>query len=305
MSGYMEGMGSGYAPADFADAEDDRPSAAYFDFGITNSTTIFTTAVNNMTHRHVHEIRERFPPPAQGAHSSRRRLRDFLLNRMNDILEFAAKPLAKHPTLGPAEILIRKFSRANFQVGHHSIKDIALDGSGVDIVGEINAQLARFPMTLHGYQEATTFLLDTFRESGEEIVRQDSLLQTRLDIFDKVQTRVAGLAEIQVNEQFEPLIDATKAYLEKIFKGNEIEESYTSLIAAYRKFLLLRDILLTRRIIETTLSEPLCSICFSDTIQYVLNPCGHTFCAGCVKRQISQCYICRQSVKDRVKIYIG
>ncbi len=298
-------MGAGYAPADFADANDERPNGAFFDFGITNSNSIFTTAVNNMTQKHVYEIREKLPPTIQGANSSRRRLRDFLLNRMNDILEFATKPIAKHPTLGPAEVLIRKFSRGNFQASHHSLKDIALDGSGVDVVAEVNSQLAKYSMTLHGYQEATTYLLDTFREAGEEIVRQDALLQTRLDIFDKVQSRVSGLAEIQVNEQFEPLVEATKAYLEKIFKGNEIEETYTSMIAAYRKFLLLRDILLTRRIIETTLSEPLCSICFSDTIQYVLNPCGHTFCAGCVKRQVSQCYICRQGVKDRVKIYIG
>ncbi len=306
MSGYMDGLGGGnYAPADFGDAEDDRPSTAIFDFGITNSASIFTSAVNNMASRHIHEIRERFPPAPQGAGHSRRRLRDFLLNRMNDILEFAAKPIAKHPTLGPAEVLIRKFSRGNFQVNHHSLKDIALDGSGVDVISEINAKLSRYPMTLTGYQEATGFLIDTFREAGEEILRNDSLLQSRLDTFDKVQARISGLAELQVNEGLEPLMEATKAYLEKIFQGCEIESCYTAMIAAYRKFLLLRDILLSRRIIETTMSEPLCCICFSDTIQYVLNPCGHSFCAGCVKRQISQCYICRQNVKDRVKIYIG
>lgn len=304
-SGYMDGLGTNYGPADFGDAEDERPSAALFDFGITNSSTIFTTAVNNMTNRHVHEIRERLPGPPQGAQTSRRRLRDFILNRMNDILEFASKPLAKHPTLGPAEILIRKFSRGNFQVTHHSLKDIALDGSGVDILEIMNAQLARYPMTLQGFQEATSFLLESFRESGEEIVRQDALLQSRLDTFDKVQARVSALAELQVNEELNQLIEATHIYLEKIFRRNEIEECYTAMIAAYRKFLLLRDILVSRRIVETTISEPLCSICFSDTIQYVLNPCGHSFCTGCVKRQISQCYICRQNVKDRVKIYIG
>lgn len=305
MSGYMEGMGGGYAPADFVDAEEDRPVAASFDFGITNSSTMFATSVNNMAQRHIHEIKEKYPPHIQAANASRRRLRDFLLNRMNDILEFAAKPLAKHPTLGPAEILIRKFSRGNFQASHHSLKDMALDGSGVDIVGAVNTQLSRFSMTLQGYQEATTYLLDIFREAGEEIVRQNTILQMRLDIFDKVQVRISGLAELQINEEFPPLIDATQAYLEKIFKGNEIEECYTSMIAAYRKFLLLRDILNTRRIVESTLAEPLCSICFNDPIQYVLNPCGHTFCSGCVKRQLSQCYICRQAVKDRVKLFIG
>jgi hypothetical protein len=305
MSGYMEGVGSGYAPADFGDAEDERPGAAYFDFGITNSSTVFTTAVNNITQRHIHEVKEKLPPHVQGAQILKRRLREFLINKMNDILEFAAKPLAKHPTLGPAELLIRKFSRANFQVGHHTLRDLALDGSGVDIVAEVNLQIGKYPMTIQGYQEATTFLLETFREAGEDIIRQDTLLQTRLDLYDKIQVRVASLAELQINEEFPPLAEATQAYLEKIFKGNEIEECYGSLIKAYRKFLLLRDILQTRRIIESTLSEPLCSICFTDTIQYVLNPCGHSFCGGCVKRQLAQCYICRQAVKDRVKIYIG
>ncbi len=298
-------MGGNYAPADFGDADEERPNAAFFDFGITNSSTIFTTAVNNMANRHIYEIRERLPGTPQGAQTSRRRLRDFLLNRMNDILEFAAKPLAKHPTLGPAELLIRKFSRGNFQVSHHSLKDIALDGSGVDVVSVVNAQLAKYPMTVAGFQEATAFLLESFREAGEEIVRQDALLQSRLDVFDKVQARVSALGELQANEELTALIEATHAYLEKIFQSTEIEECYTAIITAYRKFLLLRDILISRRVVETTMSEPLCSICFSDSIQYVLNPCGHTFCAGCVKRQVSQCYICRQGVKDRVKIFIG
>ncbi len=301
----MSGMGGNYAPADFGDADEERPNAAFFDFGITNSSTIFTTAVNNMANRHIYEIRERLPGTPQGAQTSRRRLRDFLLNRMNDILEFAAKPLAKHPTLGPAELLIRKFSRGNFQVSHHSLKDIALDGSGVDVVSVVNAQLAKYPMTVAGFQEATAFLLESFREAGEEIVRQDALLQSRLDVFDKVQARVSALGELQANEELTALIEATHAYLEKIFQSTEIEECYTAIITAYRKFLLLRDILISRRVVETTMSEPLCSICFSDSIQYVLNPCGHTFCAGCVKRQVSQCYICRQGVKDRVKIFIG
>jgi hypothetical protein len=305
MSGYMEGIGGGYAPADFGDAEDERPGSAYFDFGITNSSTVFTTAVNNMTQRHIHEVREKLPGAVQGSQTIRRRLREFLVNKMNDILDFAAKPLPKHPTLGPAEVLIRKFSRVNFQVGHHTLREIALDGSGVDVVAEVNLQMGKFPMTIQGYQEATGFLLDTFREAGEEVIRQDTLMQTRLGIYDKIQLRVSALAELQMNDEFVPLVEATQAYLEKIFKDNEIEESYHKLIAAYRKFLLLRDILQTRRLVETTVSEPLCCICFTDTIHYVLNPCGHAFCAGCVKRQLAQCYICRQAVKDRVKIYIG
>jgi Zinc finger, C3HC4 type (RING finger) len=293
-----------FSPADFADADESRPITTLFDIGASHSTTPFTTATNNFIARHVFEIREKLPPAAQ---QFKKRLRDFFHTKTNDLFEVIAAPLAKHPTLGPAEVLVRKFSRGNFHTQASHLRDLTLDVSGATaaIQAEIEASLQKFPHTLKGFQEQTRFLLELYKSSGEEIVRQDTILQTRLELFDKVQLKIRGIVELQENEFFEPLAAATQNYLEKIYEDNSIHEAYTNLMNAYRRFLVIREIVHIRSIADISMSEPLCSICCTEPILFVLTPCGHTFCSSCIKRQITQCYICRQSVKDRVRLFIS
>lgn len=288
-----------YAPVDFADAEDERPLNAFYD-------TSLTQTVNNVISRNVHEIRQKTPAFSLPSTQWRRRLREFLTTRTNDLLNFIAKPLSKHPSLGPAEVLIRKFSRENFTVTHASLRDVVLDISGVDVYLSVEQGLKQFePNTLKGFNESGRYLFDIFRESGEEIVRQDTLLQSKLEIYDKIQARVIILSELEQNEHYSALAEATEAYLKDIFDKNQIEISYKALIEAYRKFILLRDIIIFRHYADSCTSEPLCNICFEDQIQYVITPCGHTYCGTCIKKQITQCYICRGNVKDRVRLFFG
>ena len=299
-------MSSGnFASADFLDAEDSRPIEAYYDIGAGNSQAPFTNAITNVISRHVYEIQTSTTatpvPPVQW----KKRLRTFLLGNANDIFEFATKTLATHPTLGPAELLISKFSRGNFQPNHASLRDIVLDASGVDFHAEINADLAKYESSLKGFSEQTQYLYNAYRISGDAILNENMRLQTKLDVFDKIQKKIVGIADLQVNEFYEPLAIATENYLEKIFKENGIEENYKTLIQAYKKFYILRDVIHLRRAADSITAEPLCSICFEKTIEYVLSPCGHTYCGGCIMKQTQQCFICRQTVRERVKMFLG
>lgn len=297
----------GYAPADFPDANETRPSDTLFDYGVSNTESPVGTCVNNLVSRHLYEIKEKTSGGGATMPSQwKRKINEFVLFKMNDILEFASKPLAKHPVLGPAELLMRKFSRGNFSPSHQSVREIALDASGIDVVAMINAELVKFePGTLKGYLETTRYLYDKYKEAGEKIIQNDGILQMRLDLFDKVQKRVSALSELQVNEEFAALAAASETYLGRIFEENRIEECYKNLIESYRVFLLLRDILSVRGYIDTLGNEPLCGICFSGSVQYAVSPCGHTFCSTCVKKQMSQCYMCRGQIKDRVKLFFG
>jgi hypothetical protein len=288
-----------YAPVDFADAEDERPLNAFYDISLTQT-------VNNVVSRHVYEVRQKTHTQVMPSSQWRRRLREFLSTRANDLLEFITKPLIKHPSLGPAETLIRKFSRENFSASHLTLCDTALDASGVDIYSSIEQGLQQFqPHTLKGFHESGRYLFDIFREAGEEIVRQDILLQSKLEVYDKIHARIVILSELEKTEHYAPLAEATELYLKDIFDNNKIEDAYKSLIEAYRKFIVLKDIISFRRFADSAMTEPLCNICFEDQIQYVITPCGHTYCGTCIKKQLTNCYICRGSVKDRVRLYFG
>lgn len=292
-----------YASADFTDAEE---QPLFFDTAIPLPTDLnYSTLLNNTLERHTYEIREKVQTSPMTSNQWRRRFREFLTGKVKDLLEFAAKPLAKHPTLGPTEILLRKFGRPNFVANNHTLREVALDSSGVNIIGLVEEGLKQFPHTLKGFQEQTRYLFDMYRESADEIVRQDTILQSRLTTFDKIQSRVTGLSDLQVNEDYEPMALAAETYLKRIFNENSLEPVYRALIEAYRKFLVLRDIVHMRRLADAIEAQPLCNICFEESIQFVITPCGHTYCATCVKKQFTTCYVCRGPVKDRVRLFLG
>lgn len=47
----------------------------------------------------------------------------------------------------------------------------------------------------------------------------------------------------------------------------------------------------------------ICSICLTNIISYCCNPCGHTYCSGCIFKT-ENCYICRSAIISKIKIFI-
>jgi hypothetical protein len=296
-----------YAAADFPDADQNEHSSFVFFDSTTNTTNSvsYTTLLNNMLDRHTYEIREKSQTAPLTSSQWRRRFREFLTLRVKEILMFATKPLAKHPTLGPVDVLLRKFGRPNFVANHHTLREVALDASGVNLMGMIEEGLKQFPHTLKGFQEQTRYLCDMYRESADEILRQDTILQARLAMFDKIQIRLTGFTELQVNEDYEPMALATEAYLKRVFDEHSLEPIYKALIEAYRKFFLLREMVHLRQLADAIDAQPLCNICFEEAIQFTITPCGHTYCGSCIKKQFTACYICRGPIRERVRLFLG
>ena len=48
-----------------------------------------------------------------------------------------------------------------------------------------------------------------------------------------------------------------------------------------------------------------CTICFEETRDHCLNPCGHLMCESCSKRclQDHKCFVCRGEPENSIKIY--
>ena len=211
------------------------------------------------------------------------------------------------PVFGPGEILLRRFGNPQVSPSHPSVKDFIIDISGTPAIDEINAELAKksseTPLT--GYVAQTLAIYDMYRVAGDEALKAQQGLHAKLTKLDRIQGKISGLFDIETNEVYEPLMQANEAYLKKIFEDSAIESDYTELIKAYRKFIAVRDIVTSARSVLLHESEPLCSICLEETVSYTLNPCGHTFCQTCIRKQAGACFICRTHVKDKLKIYFG
>jgi hypothetical protein len=296
-----------FSPADFESAEDLMPTAAVFDIGGNGSSTPYTTAVEGVIMKHADEIKNKLANALQTPSGWKRRIREFLSQKNTLLLDFLHLTIHSHPTLGKGEMILRKFGNLSIRPDHPSIRDLILDVSGADCVAEINALLlsVRKDSGIKDFISSVALIFEQYREAGEEALRQEIILKAKLDTLDKLQGKIAGLFDLDPSDKYMPLMTASEEYIGTIFEKNQIKESYIDFIEAYRKFISLRDIVLMIRTIQSNENEPVCTICIQEPVAFCMNPCGHTYCVGCSRRQVGQCFVCRATVRDKVKIFFN
>ena len=297
----------GPAPADFLDADDSRPPGAVFDIGGHGMSAPYSMAVNAIVQKHMEEVRASAHARANMPVAWKKRLSEFLRTKNNHLLDFLSLSVKSHSVLGPGETLLRRFGNPQVTPGHPSVKDMVLDVSGEDVREEVNALLlaAVTDDSLKTYEAQTIIIFDEYRKAGDKIMDEQNILKGKLDKFDRIQGRLTQLFDIDPNERYEELMSATESYLKKIFEENAIEQAYKQLIASYRRFVILREIVQISRSLLAQESEPICSICLDESVSYALTPCGHTLCQTCMRRQNGQCFMCRVTIRDKVKLYFG
>jgi hypothetical protein len=287
-----------FGPADFPDANE--VSLSQYSF---SEETSYSSAINNAITKHLNEIKDKQDQSITVQNAWKKRIREFLVTKSSKLLEFLTCKLKNHPVLSSTENFFQKFSKTNIKY-NQSLRDIVLDISSNNISEEMDALcISNDYLTLPRYIEQTKFIMEQYKLVSEKILDKENLLKIKLSSLDSLQNKIVGIQSISHNEHYEELMSASEKYIGKIFEENNIEKDYNEIIENYRKFLYLREVIKTIRLPELTEKEPLCSICFSEQIQYAFVPCGHTYCSNCTKKQFTSCSICRSSISDRIKIF--
>jgi len=298
-------MGDQYSPAAWGDADQDRPLNAYFDMtgtGLSNAYSVMvenviTKAVDEMKHKHVSHV----------PYGWKKRLRDFMMTKHEKLLDCIQVSAASHPTISRLDHLFQKFGITNFYPGGATVKAIVADLSGSDMIAELNQELSliRRDSLLETHTEQMKFMFEKYREVAEKILELESDILSKLHTFDRLQGRLVGLFEVDQSESYDGMMEGVEKYLGTLFEKNNFSSAYKNLLEAYRRFISLREIILMGRSRDLIEKEPLCSICLQEGVAFAVVPCGHTFCATCSKRQATNCYICRGTVKEKVKLFFG
>lgn len=297
---------TGFSPADFGDAEDLRPMAIQLDPTGTGAPLPYSLLVENVMLRQTTEIKEKTLTPSPLPPHWRRKLKEFLHTKNEELLSFVKKPLQPSHPLYRTEHFLKKFGRPDFQATHPSLQTTFLDASGSTCIAQIESQLKTIgPSNGKQIVDQVRWLLEEYKSAGEDCLTQENALKLKLDVFDKTYQRVVALYELPANEHFDKVGDALEQYIQQLFQEHALEDQYKKTIEAYRRFISLREMIQTFRFIDLAEKEPLCSICLTESVQFALTPCGHTFCGTCVKKQAHACYMCRSVIRDRVKIYFG
>jgi hypothetical protein len=296
----------GFSPADFADAEDTRPLEIQMDITGTGTLVPYSQLVNNVFQRHLTEIKEKTLNPSPTPANWKRRFREFMSTKNEDLVSFLKKPLDSSTAVARADLFLQKFGRSDFSATHASLQTTFLDASGTSFSKQIEEELKTIgPSTPKEIVDQVRYLYDMYRVAGEECLKHESALKLRLDMMDKTYQKIIGFCELPVDEDSEKLAEAVHTYVQRILEDNRIEESYRAAIEAYRRFAALKETIQFLRFTDLTDKEPLCSICLNESVTFALVPCGHTLCGTCMKRQAHSCYMCRTTIRDRVKLYFG
>lgn len=308
MAAHQLSYAASAAEADFEDAEDSRPLAAALDIGGYGSSTPYSIPVNAIVAKHTEDVRAKTLSILNLPADWKKKLRHFINSKNTELLDFLKVDVPSHPVMGPVEVLLRRFGNPRVTSSHPSVRDFVFDISGADYIAELNASLEEVRGSETGIKAhllCTQYLYDQYKNAGEAIIRQQTALKNKLDKLDNIQKGLLGVFAIDPNTKYEPLMQATEEYLKMVFEDNRIADDYSELIEAYRKFIALKDVVHMLRASNSSENEPLCCICLTNTVTYVLSPCGHTFCEGCVRRQSNQCPICRATMRDRIRMYFS
>jgi hypothetical protein len=297
---------TGFSPADFADAQDNIPLEIQFDPTRTGTLVPYSTLVSNALQRTTFEIRDKTTNPSPTPPNWRRRFREFMNLKNEDLVNFLKKPTSPQSALSRAEVFLQKFGKPDFQVNHPSLQYVFLDASGSSSIPVIEAELKEIgPSSSKEMIEQIRWLYDKYREAGDECLKQEANLRMRLDILDKVYQKIIIFCDLPMNEDSEKLAESVEVYIKKLMEENSVEKAYTDTVEAYRRFAALKEMIQFFRFTDLQDKEPLCSICLTESVGFAVVPCGHTFCGTCLKRQTMSCYMCRTQIRDRVKLYFG
>ena len=163
---------------------------------------------------------------------------------------------------------------------------------------------------------------------GHLEVNYQNLKEVELSILDKIKKKEGLIDHIQNLERFQDVISSTtetqqfqqmvKKITESVQNDNIIQEleKYMETLVIHRE---LTSNLQELRVLQ---NKPLCPICFIESIDITLIPCGHSLCHKCYQRiqdknmevqsdeethphNPSSCMMCRKDIDFHQKIYFS
>jgi len=295
-----------FAPVNYDETDADQPAAIVFDTAGYGSTTPYTTTLNTIIARNVENIQQTLPK----ATDWKKRLREFLSTKNTELLDFLNVSLSTHPTIGKGDAILRTFgSSAIMNPTSRIIRNIIFDLSGTAAMfEEVKGEFASLPAEddpLAKFKSTVQYIYEEYRKSGDAILRWESILKTKLEIFDHIQKNIVNLLELDPTSCTDELKDISQKYLSEIFEKHRIQTTYNELIGSYQRFIVFRELIVMMRVVESNENEPLCTICLERQVTHCVAPCGHTYCDQCLRRQTTSCFMCRTPVREKVRIFFG
>jgi len=230
----------------------------------------------------------------------RRRLRDVIQKESDKLVAFLEKPVTDWPVSKHHNDLVRAMDTAGFSGSVESRIANIVDNDS--ILNEINEKL---DMSIDTIRKTIHTMMDNYLKTISSLFELNHRIEHKLQQLDTLKKKLdtfSGLEE-DTSEELRILQDSILGYIQSRYKTLQIQNDYTAFIKEYTKFQAYRSVLLSTTGGADHHGNPLCSICTAERVTSALIPCGHVFCNNCSHKQRTQCFVCRTSVRDRLRIY--
>lgn len=298
----------------------DTESALDFSLDSLNNTGIepYSSAVQNIFSRHCEELytgAQTLMAPINSI--SKRRLQELSTRQNNEIFAFLQRPDRTPNQNGIAEAIFRRYGhdmptiqRQTRPISRELNVDVSMSSTVAyfdDKIAHIHdASGAPAPSTLASLANQLRWATTEYKSLGTEILRLETVLQQRLATLDKLHARAPFVTALPQNDSYPALLEAYEQYMMQTFRDSQIEDTYRELAETYKRWNIMREIISVQMATtHTSATEPTCSICLNDSISYAVVPCGHTFCSPCSRKMSMSCYICRGTIREKLKLYFN
>jgi hypothetical protein len=210
------------------------------------------------------------------------------------------KPLDQQKDIIRMRSVLKKLERDDFNPSSQDIfKDLSIDISG--------SEIHNLGINIEEFADTFDKIVTEYNKSVEALLTCEKNLHNGLDMFDTIALKLDDFLNLDTNSASLDMFDAFLKYLAAFFDENSIYQEFTNFLLAYKRFIALHSLLkLTTQIVpEDERLPPLCSVCISDPVSHAFVPCGHTFCAKCVQKQMTICFVCRARYTSKMKLYFA
>jgi len=149
-------------------------------------------------------------------------------------------------------------------------------------------------------------VLDEYLLCLEQMFQSYNKIEEKLTELEELEHEFIALSCLDEDDgttEFTTLHSAIQEFIQKRYEKSTVAEDYMVFQKNYKRWKLLRGVVLQAHVAQDIQGGPYCSICTTERVNMVLNPCGHTYCNNCGQKQKSACFICRSAVKERLRIF--
>jgi len=272
----------------------------------------YKQTVTNILSKHCTDIKLSSEEISQTISTiSKKKLKDLITKHNNKIFAFMIHPDKSPQIVNAAETIFKKFGHDIPSIKSNPktnlLKDLQLDASLNTVISEFDSGLKRHKGegSLHDFMKQLRWMFTQYKNIGEEVMRLETTLFQKIEMLDKLHSRIQIVTSLSDNEALPELIESFSRYADRIYSSSAFEENYKELIEGYKKWNICRQIISIQNMLKNDDSEPQCSICLTEPVANAIVPCGHTFCSNCSKKQNTTCYICRGQIRERIRLFFA